>query len=238
MLFILEAILNLLGNVHHLVLNGMVLLKACLLWSNDVVLLQVPYQASVDHSFHEFAHTTGEADRTVAVCICSVLALLVDGYHVSFSPALRNMPCLPALVEDSQEFGLCFGAKVFQHFIGDLAGPGDFLSFKVFRASSNSFVLKLEWAVHVFRWILINLVVLDFIMYLLFPVVWYHDVADLLVAVYEAVYYALPCHCLLVSLDLVSSSFMALVSFQSLLPSLFKFSFSVFSLQLVLAACM
>ena len=104
MLFILEAILDLLGNVGHLVLSGMVLPKACLLWSDDVVLLQVPYQASVDHSFHEFARTTGEADRTVAVCICSVLALLVDGYHVSFSPALRNMPCLPAVVEDSQEF--------------------------------------------------------------------------------------------------------------------------------------
>ena len=119
MLFILEAILDLLGNVRHLVLSGMVLPKACLLWNDDVVLLQVPYQVSVDHSFHEFTHTTGEADRTVAVCICSVLALLVDGYHVSFSPALRNMPCLPAVVEDSQEFGLCFGAKVFQHLIGD-----------------------------------------------------------------------------------------------------------------------
>ena len=110
--------------------------KVCLLWSDDVVLLQVPYQANVDHSFHEFALTTGEADMTVAVCICSVLALLVDGYHVSFSPALRNMLCLPAVVEDSQEFGLCFGAMVI------LSGPGDFLSFKVFRASSNSFVLN------------------------------------------------------------------------------------------------
>ena len=105
MLFILKAILDLLGNLGHLVFSGTVLLKACLLWSDDVVLLQVPYQASVDHSFHEFAHTTGEADRTVTVCICSILALLVDGYHVRFSPALRNMPCLPAVVEDSQEFG-------------------------------------------------------------------------------------------------------------------------------------
>ena len=33
------------------------------------------------------------------------------------------------------------------------------------------------------------------------PVVWYYDVADLLVAVYEAVCCALPCHCLLVSLN-------------------------------------
>ena len=69
MLFILEAILDLLGNVGHLVLSGTVLPKTCLFWSDDVVLLQVPYQASVDHSFHEFAHTAGEADRTVAVCM-------------------------------------------------------------------------------------------------------------------------------------------------------------------------
>ena len=46
-----------------------------------------------------------------------------------------------------------------------------------------------------------SLVVLDFIMYFLFPVVWYHDVADLLVAVYEAFCCALPCRCLLVSVN-------------------------------------
>ena len=199
MLFILEAILDLLGNVRHLVLGGMVLPKACLLWSDEVVLLQVPYQTSVDYSFHEFAHTIGKADRTVAVCIGSVLALLVDGYHVSFSPALRNMPCLPAVVEDSQEFGLCFGAKVFQHLIDDFVWARGLLVLQGFQGLFK--LLCVEWAVHVFRWILISLVALDFIMYLLFPVVWYHDVADLLVAVYEAVCCALPCHCLLVSLN-------------------------------------
>ena len=78
MLFILKAILDLLGNVDHLVFSRTVLPKACLLWSDDV-LLQVPRQASVDYSFHEFARTTGEADRTVAVCFCSILALHVDG---------------------------------------------------------------------------------------------------------------------------------------------------------------
>ena len=114
--------------------------KACLLWSDDVVLLQVPYHASVDNFFLEFACTTGVADRLIAVCICSVIALLVDGYHVSFSPALRNMPCLPVLVEDSQEFG--FSAKVFSISLAILLGPEDFLSFKVFRASSNSVVLN------------------------------------------------------------------------------------------------
>ena len=96
--------------------------KARLLWSDDVVLLQVPYQASVDQSFHEFAHTTGDFDSTVAVCVCSILALLVDGNHVNFSPALRNMSCLTAVVKDSQEFGLCFGAKVFQHLTGNWPG--------------------------------------------------------------------------------------------------------------------
>ena len=154
-----------------------VLLKACLLWSDDV-LLQVPYQASVDHSFHEFAHTTGEADRTVAVCIYLVLALRVDGYHVSFSPALRNMPCLPAVVEDSQEFGLCFGAKVFQHLIGNFVGARGILVLQGFQGLFK--LLCVKWAVHVFRWILISLVVLDFIMYLLLPVVWYHDIMMLL----------------------------------------------------------
>ena len=54
MLFILKAILDLLGNVGHLVFSITVLPKACLLWSDDVVLLQVPCQASVDHSFHGF----------------------------------------------------------------------------------------------------------------------------------------------------------------------------------------
>ena len=151
MLFILEAILDLLGNVHHLVLSGMVLPKACLLWSEEVALLQVPFQASIDHSFHEFAHTTGarEADRTVAVCICSVLALLVDEYYVSFSPALRSMPCLPAVVENSQEFGLCFGAKVFQHLICDFVWVRGLLVLQGFQGLFK--LLCVEWAVHVFR---------------------------------------------------------------------------------------
>ena len=48
MLFILKAILNLLGNVGHLVFSGTVLLKACLLLSDNVVFLWVPYQVSVD----------------------------------------------------------------------------------------------------------------------------------------------------------------------------------------------
>ena len=39
MLFILKAVLDLLGNVGHLVFSRMVLPKACLLWSDDVVLL-------------------------------------------------------------------------------------------------------------------------------------------------------------------------------------------------------
>ena len=198
MLFILEAILDLLGNVGYLVLSGTVLPKARLLWSDDVVLLQVPYQASVYQSFHEFAHTTGEADRTIAVCICSILAL-VDGYRVSFSPALRNTPCLSTVVEDSRDFGLCFGVKVFQHLIGNFVGDRRLLVLQGVQGLYKLFCVKL--AVHVFRWILISLVVLDFIMYFLLPVVWYHDVADLLIAVYEAVCCALPCHCLLVYLN-------------------------------------
>ena len=142
MLLILEAILDLLGNVRHLVLSGMVLPKACLLWSDEAVLLQVPYQASVDHSFHEFAHTTGEADRTVAVSICSVLALLVDGYHVSFSPAPRNMPCLQLLLKIPRSLDFAMVPMCSSISLVILSGPGDFLSFQVFRASSNSFVLN------------------------------------------------------------------------------------------------
>ena len=130
MLFILKAILNLLGNVGHLVFSGTVLPKACLLWSDDV-LLQVPYQASVDHSFHEFARTTGEADWTVAVCICSVLALHVDGYHVGFSPALRNMTCLPAVVEDPRSLDFALVPRCSSISLVILSGPGDFLSFKL-----------------------------------------------------------------------------------------------------------
>ena len=141
--------------------------KACLLWS-DVVLLQVPFQPHVDQSFHAFA-PTDEADRTIGVCICSIFVLLVNEYHVSFSPALRNMPYLPAVVEDSQEFELCFGAKVFQHLIGNFVGARRLLVLQGFQG-----ILKLhcvKWAVHVFRWIVISLVVVDFIMYMLLPVV-------------------------------------------------------------------
>ena len=122
MLFIPKIILDLLGNVDRLVFGRTVLPKACLLWSDEVVLLPVPYQASVDLSSHEFANTTGETERTIAVCISSILAILVDGHHVSFSPALRNMPYLPAVVEHSREFGLCFGDQVFQHLIGNFVG--------------------------------------------------------------------------------------------------------------------
>ena len=88
---------------------------------------------------------------------------------------------------------------MFQHLIGDFVWARGLLVLQGFQGLFK--LLCVEWAVHVVRWILINLVVLDFIMYLLFPVVWYHDVADLLVAVYETVCCALPCHCLLVSLD-------------------------------------
>ena len=45
MLLILKAIPDLLGNVGHLVFNRTVLPKAFLLLSDDVVFLQVPYQA-------------------------------------------------------------------------------------------------------------------------------------------------------------------------------------------------
>ncbi|KAL8566937.1 hypothetical protein ACOMHN_059737 [Nucella lapillus] len=55
----------------------------------------------------------GKLPTAIAVSPGFVVALLVDGHHVSFSPALWNMPCLPAVVEESKEFGLCFGAKVF-----------------------------------------------------------------------------------------------------------------------------
>ena len=77
--------------------------KTFLLWSGNVV-FQVPYQACVDRSFHEFAHTTGGADRTVAVSVCSILTLLVDWYHVCFSPALRTCPVFQLLLKISRSF--------------------------------------------------------------------------------------------------------------------------------------
>ena len=101
MLFSLKFTLDLQGNIGYLVFSGTVLLEVCLFWSVDFVLLQVPYQASVDHSFPEFAYATGQADRMVAVCVRSVLAVLLDGFHVGFSPALRDMPCLPPVIGDS-----------------------------------------------------------------------------------------------------------------------------------------
>ena len=147
-----------------------------------MLLLQVPYQASVDHSFHEFANTTGETDRTVAVCVCLVLAILVDGYHVSFSPTLGNVPCLPPVIEDSQEFELCFGPKVFQHLTDNFVRDRSQFVPQGFQGFSK--LLCVTHAICIFRRILITLVALDFIMYLLLPVVWYHDVADLLVTFY------------------------------------------------------
>ena len=82
-LFLL-AILNILGNLGHQVFSGTVLLKACLLLSDDVVHGQMPYQPCVDHPFHEFAHTTGQADRTVVVCVCLVYPSCGWAwYHVS-----------------------------------------------------------------------------------------------------------------------------------------------------------
>ena len=88
---------------------------------------------SVDLSFHDFAHSTGEADRTATVCVRSILALLVHGYHVSFSPALRDMPSLPAVTEDSQVFGLCFSARVFQHLLGNFVRTRRFFVLQGFR---------------------------------------------------------------------------------------------------------
>ena len=79
------------------------------------------------------------------------------------------MPCLPAVVEDSQEFGLCFGVKMFQHLIGDFVWARGLLVLQGFHGLFNLICVK--WAVHVFRWILVSLVVLDFIMYLLPTVV-------------------------------------------------------------------
>ena len=115
----------------------------------------MPYQEIADQSYHEFAHTTDEADRTVAVCVALILALLVDGYHVSLPPALRDMPCLPAVVEDSQGFGLCFSAKVFQHLIGNCVGARRFLVLLGFQGFFK--LLCVRQPVHLFRWILITL---------------------------------------------------------------------------------
>ena len=67
---------------------------------------------------------------------------------------------------------------MFQHLIGDFVWARGLLVLQGFQGLFK--LICVEWAVHVVRWILINLVLLDFIMYLLFPVVWYHDVADLL----------------------------------------------------------
>ena len=57
MLFVLEAIFNLLGDVGHLIFCGSVLSEASLLQSDDLLLLQVPYQSGVDQPFHQFANT-------------------------------------------------------------------------------------------------------------------------------------------------------------------------------------
>ena len=152
MLFILKAILDPLGSVGHLVFSGTLLPRTCLFWSDDVI--QVPYQAGVDHSRHDFANTTGESDGMVAVCSlgpcqnygwvpCQVLCSSEE--HALSSPLLLKIPgsLVFALVPRCFSFSLVI-----------LLEPGDFLFFKILRACSNSFVL----IGHIFRWLLITLV--------------------------------------------------------------------------------
>ena len=100
----------------------------------------MPHQASVDYSFREFAHTTGETVRTVAVS--------------SFGPCPRRRePCqllsgcegralvlqLLLKLPRSLDFALVPHCS---HFSLVILSRPDFLSFEVFGASSNSFVLK------------------------------------------------------------------------------------------------
>ena len=155
MLFVRKVILNLLGDGDHLVSSGAVLPKVCLLWKEYVVLLLLPYHSSVDQSFHDFAHTTGEADRTPAVCVRPVRALLVDRYHVRFWPALMDMPCLQAVIEDCQEFGLCFGAKVFQNIVGNFVRARRLLVLQGFHGFFK--LLSLKRSVHILRGDLLHL---------------------------------------------------------------------------------
>ena len=89
-------------------------------------------------------------------------------------------------------------ALVFQHLIVNFIGASRLLVLQAFQGLLK--LLCIKWAAHVFWLILISLVVLDFIMFFLRPVVWYDDVADLFISVYEAICFSFPCHCLLVSL--------------------------------------
>ena len=80
-----------------------------------------------------------------------------------------------------------------------LSGPGNYFVLQGFQSLFK--LLCVQWAVYVFRWILISLVVLDFIMHLMLAVVWHHGVTDLLITVYGAICCSFPCRCLLVSLN-------------------------------------
>ena len=163
----------------------------------------------------------------VAVRVCSVLTLLVDGYHVSFSRRLwGTCPVFQVLLKDFQEFGLYFGAKVFQHLLGNFVGARRFLVSRGFKASSNSFMLNGLYII-ILRWVSITLVALEFVLYFLLPVVLCHSAVGLLIAVYEAICCFLPCHCLLAIWVMTGDDSLFIIHSLGLFPTFVAFSAQV-----------
>ena len=112
MLLLLQSIFYALSHVGNLVLRRAVLSESCLFWRYGVVFLQVPAKTGVYKLLHELSNTASKADWSVAIHFGSVFALLVDWYHVSFSPSLWYVTCRPTVVEDGQVFGLSSLAEV------------------------------------------------------------------------------------------------------------------------------
>ena len=236
MLFILKANLGLLGNVGYLVFNRTILPKTCPLWSDDD-LLHVSYQASVDQSFHEFAHTTGEAELD-DICLylldpclsfgwvsCQLLASSEE--HALYSSCWWTFPEIWTVLVPRSSISLII-----------LLGPGN-----VFQDFQGFFkLLCVKQAVQVLRLVVVSLVVLDFIMHLLLPAVWKWYCWLTLHRLWSNL--LLSCQCLLVSPnhDRLWSSLLiihGLGQFPNFVCHLCPNStFQIFSLQLVLAACM
>ena len=111
-LLLLQSVFYALSYVGNMVLCRAMLSEPCLFWGYGVFFLKVPTKPDVYKPFHELSNTANEADWFVAIHFSSVFALLVDWYHVSFSPSLWYVTCRPTVVEDGQEFGLSSLAEV------------------------------------------------------------------------------------------------------------------------------
>ena len=80
--------------------SGAVLAKPTLVHGQEIMKFQIPYKATIDHTFHGFAEAAGECNRAIVIRHGGVLAWLGNWDDGSLAPAGREGFLQPNRVEN------------------------------------------------------------------------------------------------------------------------------------------